>query len=61
MMQMRQKVILTVIDNEKYEITEMIYIHGKVGELLEDKNISILVNELKAEPGTKFNVIYRIV
>ncbi|RWS69822.1 polysaccharide biosynthesis tyrosine autokinase, partial [Escherichia coli] len=34
-------------------------VHGKVGELLEDKNISILVNEIKAEPGTKFNVIYR--
>ncbi|EIY5060003.1 polysaccharide biosynthesis tyrosine autokinase [Klebsiella variicola] len=54
------KVILTVIDNEKYEITgDDFIVHGKVGELLEDKNISILVNEIKAEPGTKFNVIYR--
>lgn len=54
------KVILTVIDNEKYEITgDDFTVHGKVGELLEDKNISILVNEIKAEPGTKFNVIYR--
>lgn len=54
------KVILTVIDNEEYEITgDDFTVHGKVGELLEDKNISILVNEIKAEPGTKFNVIYR--
>lgn len=54
------KVILTVIDNEKYEITgDDFTVHGKVGKLLEDKNISILVNEIKAEPGTKFNVIYR--
>ncbi|WRY09435.1 polysaccharide biosynthesis tyrosine autokinase [Escherichia coli] len=54
------KVILTVIDDEKYEITgDDFTVHGKVGELLEDKNISILVNEIKAEPGTKFNVIYR--
>ena len=54
------KVILTVIDNEKYEITgDDFTVHGKVCELLEDKNISILVNEIKAEPGTKFNVIYR--
>lgn len=54
------KVILTVLDNKNYEITgDDFKLHGKVGVLLEDKNISMLVNEIKAKPGSKFNVIYR--
>jgi tyrosine-protein kinase Etk/Wzc len=53
------KVTLTVEDNHHFHITgNGIDAHGQVGELLENKGISILVSKMDALPGTSFNITY---
>jgi tyrosine-protein kinase Etk/Wzc len=53
------KVTLTVEDNHHFHITgNGIDAHGQVGELLENKGISLLVSNMDALPGTSFNITY---
>lgn len=53
------KVILTVKDNRHYEVKgENFTLSGTVGTLLESNGISLLVNEISAEPESSFTVTY---
>ncbi|MCP5688251.1 tyrosine-protein kinase, partial [Klebsiella pneumoniae] len=33
-------------------------INGKVGELLDERGISLKVDEISAKPGTEFSIVY---
>ncbi|HBQ8072084.1 TPA: tyrosine-protein kinase, partial [Klebsiella pneumoniae] len=51
------KVELTVKDNEHFVVKgDDFTFNGKVGELLDDKGISIKVDKIDAEPGSKFTI-----
>lgn len=53
------KVELTVKDNEHFVVKgDDFTFNGKVGELLDDKGISIKVDKIDAEPGSKFTISY---
>lgn len=53
------KIELIVKDNKNYIISgDNFTLNGKVGELLDDKGMSIKVDEIKAEPGSKFTISY---
>lgn len=53
------EITLTVIDNKHYEITGEDYtLKGTVGQVLDDKGISLLVKNIDAEIGTKFTITY---
>lgn len=53
------KVELTVEDNEHFVVKgDDFTFNGKVGELLDDKGISIKVDKIDAEPGSKFTISY---
>ncbi|HDH7820609.1 TPA: polysaccharide biosynthesis tyrosine autokinase [Raoultella planticola] len=53
------KLKLEVIDSANYKIsTEETELNGKVGELLDEKGISIKVDKLNAEPGVVFDIEY---
>lgn len=53
------KLKLEVIDSTTYKIsTEETELNGKVGELLDEKGISIKVDKLNAEPGVIFDIEY---
>ncbi|TYC78738.1 tyrosine-protein kinase, partial [Stappia sp. BW2] len=48
-------IILTVKDKENYSInSDGIQLNGVVGTLLNEKGISLLVNEIDAKPGDQF-------
>lgn len=54
------EIILTVLDNKRYKVeNDAISLEGHVGELLENNGISLMVNAIDAEPGTKFTVKYK--
>jgi tyrosine-protein kinase Etk/Wzc len=54
------ELILTVLDNKRYKVeNDAISLEGHVGELLENNGISLMVNAIDAEPGTKFTVEYK--
>ena len=56
----KQEVTLTVVDKQKFRVTGKSFeLIGQVGVLLENPNISILVKEIAAEPGTEFTVEYQ--
>ncbi|HGS7441589.1 TPA: polysaccharide biosynthesis tyrosine autokinase [Klebsiella variicola subsp. variicola] len=53
------KVELTVKDNEHFVVKgDDFTFNGRVGELLDDKGISIKVDKIDAEPGSKFTISY---
>ncbi|QGY32290.1 polysaccharide biosynthesis tyrosine autokinase [Pantoea cypripedii] len=53
------KVILTVVDGHHFHIIgNGIDVRGSVGELIESKGISILINKMDALPGTSFTITY---
>lgn len=50
---------LTQKGNGNYHLTGEGYnLQGHIGQLLEAKGLSLLVNDIQAEPGTQFNVKY---
>jgi len=50
---------LTQEGNGNYHLTGEGYnLQGHIGQLLEAKGLSLLVNDIQAEPGTQFNVKY---
>ncbi|EMH4162838.1 polysaccharide biosynthesis tyrosine autokinase [Pluralibacter gergoviae] len=50
---------LTVLNSKNYEISgENFSLNGTVGKPINDKRISINVDEINAEPGAKFKVTY---
>lgn len=56
------KVTLTVEDDRHYHITGKYLDHelkGTVGQLLSEKSVSLMVDSIKAAPGTEFEVTYR--
>ncbi|HHR1329634.1 polysaccharide biosynthesis tyrosine autokinase [Klebsiella aerogenes] len=53
------ELILTVKDNNHYTIQgESFLVNGVVGQLLENKHISIFVQSIDAPPGTDFSIKY---
>ncbi|MEH4162924.1 polysaccharide biosynthesis tyrosine autokinase [Klebsiella variicola] len=53
------KVELTVKDNEHFVVKgDDFTFNGRVGELMDDKGISIKVDKIDAEPGSKFTISY---
>ncbi|MHA7847607.1 tyrosine-protein kinase Wzc [Serratia sp. D1N4] len=52
---------LEVIDKNSYQLTTNtgISIEGKVGKVLEAHKITLLISEIDAEPGVKFNIMKR--
>lgn len=53
------KVTIKVIDNNNYLVEgDSFEIKGTVGNLLSEKGISLLVNDIKSAPGTQFDVYY---
>ncbi|PRD16787.1 polysaccharide biosynthesis tyrosine autokinase [Pantoea coffeiphila] len=54
-----QSVILTVKDNNHYQITgDDFELDGQKGVLLQGNGISLMVNDIKADVGTKFTISY---
>ena len=53
------EITLNVIDKNNYSISlNDANLKGRVGELLDEKGISIKVDDINAEPGTKFSIAY---
>ncbi|KNG99287.1 tyrosine protein kinase [Klebsiella quasipneumoniae subsp. quasipneumoniae] len=53
------QVILTVNDGERYTIAgDDFTLEGKVGELLNDKGVTLLIKEINAQPGSEFVITY---
>lgn len=53
------KVKLTVKDSSHYEISSDSFTYeGTVGKLLQEKEITVLVSEIDAEPGATYNIAY---
>ncbi len=53
------KLVITVIDKNNYRVEgDNIDIKGVVGSLLNEKGISLLVNDIQAPAGSRFNVYY---
>lgn len=53
------KIELTVLDKKQYQIEgDGFSLKGTVGNLLDDKGISLLVNNIDAKPGTTFIISY---
>lgn len=53
------QIVLTVKDNKNYDISYGEFnISGKVGELIDDKGISLKISSIDAKPGTEFTVSY---
>ncbi len=54
------KITIKVIDNKNYLVEgDGFEIKGTVGNLLSEKGISLLVNNIQSVPDTQFNVYYR--
>ncbi len=50
---------LTVTDSHHYQLTGGGYqLQGEVGQLLEARGLSLMVNQLTAKPGTEFSINY---
>lgn len=50
---------LTVIDSNKFKIeNEKINISGRVGELINEKGMSLIVSSIDAKPGSVFDIAY---
>ncbi|WP_155012077.1 polysaccharide biosynthesis tyrosine autokinase [Klebsiella variicola] len=53
------EITLNVIDKNNYSVSlNDANLKGRVGELLDEKGISIKVDDINAEPGTKFSIAY---
>ena len=53
------QVILTVNDGERYTIAgDDFTLEGKVGELINDKGVTLLIKEINAQPGSEFVITY---
>ncbi|HGV3882086.1 TPA: polysaccharide biosynthesis tyrosine autokinase [Klebsiella pneumoniae] len=53
------QVILTVNDRERYTIAgDDFTLEGKVGELINDKGVTLLIKEINAQPGSEFVITY---
>lgn len=53
------EIILTVKDSKNYSVKfNDVTLDGKVGELLEDDGISLMVNDISAKEGDEFSIIY---
>ncbi|MBU9849057.1 polysaccharide biosynthesis tyrosine autokinase [Rahnella aceris] len=54
------KITIKVIDNNNYLVEgDGFEIKGTVGNLLNEKGVSLLVNDIQSAPGTQFDVYYR--
>lgn len=54
------KITVKVIDNKNYLVeVDGFEIKGTVGDLLSEKGISLLVNNIQSVPGTQFKLYYR--
>ncbi|WP_446914350.1 polysaccharide biosynthesis tyrosine autokinase, partial [Klebsiella pneumoniae] len=52
-------IILTVKERNSFSISVGDFIiNGKVGELLDERGISLKVDEISAKPGTEFSIVY---
>ncbi|WP_416414109.1 polysaccharide biosynthesis tyrosine autokinase [Pantoea sp. App145] len=55
----KQKITLTVKDNHNFHVSgDGVDLDGRIGELIENKGISLLVSEMNATPGTSFTISY---
>lgn len=53
------KIVVTIKDSKNYVISYGDFnISGKVGELIDDKGISLKIDSIDAKPGTEFTVSY---
>ncbi|ANK46196.1 polysaccharide biosynthesis tyrosine autokinase [Klebsiella pneumoniae] len=53
------EILLTVKDKNSFSISVGDFIiNGKVGELLDERGISLKVDEISAKPGTEFSIAY---
>ncbi|ELT9604831.1 polysaccharide biosynthesis tyrosine autokinase [Raoultella planticola] len=53
------EIILTVKEKNSFSISVGDFIiNGKVGELLDERGISLKVDEISAKPGTEFSIVY---
>ncbi|VGF47910.1 Tyrosine autokinase [Klebsiella pneumoniae] len=53
------QVILTVNDGERYTIAgDDFTLEGKVGELINEKGVTLLIKEINAQPGSEFIITY---
>lgn len=53
------ELLLTVVDKDNYTVEyDGKDLKGKVGQLLENKGISLMISDMDAEPGVKFTVSY---
>ncbi|MHB4700793.1 polysaccharide biosynthesis tyrosine autokinase [Klebsiella pneumoniae] len=53
------EIILTVEERNSFSISVGDFIiNGKVGELLDERGISLKVDEISAKPGTEFSIVY---
>lgn len=53
------EIILTVKERNSFSISVGDFIiNGKVGELLDERGISLKVDEISAKPGTEFSIVY---
>ena len=51
--------ILTVNDGERYTIAgDDFTLEGKVGELINEKGVTLLIKEINAQPGSEFVITY---
>ncbi|EMM0379273.1 polysaccharide biosynthesis tyrosine autokinase [Pluralibacter gergoviae] len=51
------EITLTVIDDSHYQIeSDGVLLNGVVGELLNEKNLTILISDIEAQPGDKFSI-----
>lgn len=53
------KIVVKVVDKNHYLVEgDDFELKGVVGELLNEKGISLMINDIQAQPGTRFNVYY---
>ncbi|MBF7979233.1 MULTISPECIES: polysaccharide biosynthesis tyrosine autokinase [Rahnella] len=53
------KIVVKVVDKNHYLVEgDDFELKGVVGELLNEKGISLMINDIQAQPGTRFNVNY---
>ncbi|AVF35762.1 polysaccharide biosynthesis tyrosine autokinase [Rahnella sikkimica] len=53
------KIVVKVVDKNHYLVeSDDFELKGVVGELLNEKGISLMVNDIQAQPGTRFTVYY---
>lgn len=53
------KIVVKVVDKNHFVVEgDEFELKGVVGELLNEKGISLMINDIQAQPGTRFNVYY---